>query len=183
MKILLRNVRIAFPSLFEAKTVNGEGEPAFSATFIIPTDHPAVADINKAIEAVAKEKWGAKAADTLKIIKAKGNTCLRDGADKANYDGFEGNFYMSSRSKQRPLVLDRDKSPLVDADGKPYAGCFVNATVELWAQDNNFGKRVNAQLKAVQFDHDGDAFGGGGVPATPDDFDDLTSGADAGELA
>ncbi|MBD0092018.1 ssDNA-binding protein, partial [Acinetobacter baumannii] len=35
MKIRLNNVRLAFPALFEAKTVNGEGDPAFSASFIL----------------------------------------------------------------------------------------------------------------------------------------------------
>jgi hypothetical protein len=30
MQLKLRNVRLAFPALFEAKTVNGEGDPAFS---------------------------------------------------------------------------------------------------------------------------------------------------------
>ena len=34
MKIRLNNVRLAFPALFEAKTVNGEGDPAFSASFL-----------------------------------------------------------------------------------------------------------------------------------------------------
>ena len=32
MKLKLNNVRLAFPVLFEAKTVNGEGKPAFSAS-------------------------------------------------------------------------------------------------------------------------------------------------------
>ena len=40
MKIRLNNVRLAFPALFEAKTVNGEGDPAFSASFILASDHP-----------------------------------------------------------------------------------------------------------------------------------------------
>ena len=34
MKVKLNNVRLSFAQLFEAKTVNGEGKPAFSASFI-----------------------------------------------------------------------------------------------------------------------------------------------------
>lgn len=181
MKVILKNARLAFPAIFEAKTVNGEGDPAFSASVILPPDHPGIADLNAAIEAVAKEKWGAKSADTLKAMRAKGNVCLHDGNEKSEYDGFEGNMYVSARSKTRPLVLDRDKTPLTAADGRPYGGCFVVASLELWAQDNNFGKRVNAQLKGVQFYADGDAFSGG-APADPEDFDDLSAGADS-ELA
>jgi hypothetical protein len=181
MKVILRNVRLAFPAIFEAKSVAGE-EPAYSASLILPPNHPDIASINDGIEAVAKEKWGAKAAETLKALRAKGNVCLHDGDEKANYDGFEGNMYVSARSKTRPLVVDRDKSPLTASDGRPYGGSFVVASLELWAQDNNFGKRVNAQLKGVQFYADGDAFSGG-APADPDDFEDLSTGADAEALA
>lgn len=177
MKLNLNNVRLAFPAIFEAKSVQGE-EPAFSASLIIPPDHNQMQDINDAIEAVAREKWGAKAAEMLKAMRAKDNVCLHDGDGKSTYEGFEGNFYISARSKTRPLVLDRDKSPLTQSDGRPYGGCFVNAVLELWAQDNQFGKRVNAQLKGVQFVRDGDAFSGG-APADESDFEDLSDGADA----
>ncbi|MDC5277565.1 DUF2815 family protein, partial [Acinetobacter baumannii] len=66
------------------------------------------------------------------------------------------------------------KTPLVQADGRPYAGCYVNAAIELWCQDNNYGKRINASLRGVQFLKDGEAFAGGGV-ASEDDFEDLSA--------
>ena len=174
MKIKLTNVRLSFAQLFEAKTVNGEGKPAFSASFLINPNDPQVAMINAAIETVAKDKWGVKADAQLKVMRTADKTCLHSGDLKANYDGFEGMLYVSSRNTLRPLVIDVDKSPLVAEDGKPYSGCFVNASVELWAQDNNYGKRVNATLMGVQFFKDGESFSGGGV-ADADDFDDLSA--------
>ena len=57
----------------------------------------------------------------------------------------------------------------------------MNVSLELWAQDNNYGKRVNATLMGVQFFRDGDAFAGGGV-ASEEDFDDVSSGATADDL-
>lgn len=178
MKVILKNVRLAFPAVFEPKAMPGEpaDKAAYSASFILdPVANAAlIKEVEAATEAVAKEKWGAKADAILKSLRASPDKLpLRNGDTKAQYDGFEGNMYISTRSQQRPLVIDRDKSPLTQQDGKPYGGCFVNATIELWAQDNNFGKRINAQLKGVQFYKDGDAFGGGGAPATPDDFEDL----------
>lgn len=181
MKVKLNNVRLAFPQLFEAKTVNGEGKPAFSAAFLIDPADPQVKAINAAIEQVAKEKWGAKADAMLKQMRATDKVALHDGDLKASYDGFPGNLYISARSATRPLVIDADKSALVEADGKPYAGCYVNASVDLWAQDNNYGKRINASLGGVQFFRDGDAFAGGGA-ASEDEFDDVTAGAAAGDL-
>jgi len=172
MIITLKNVRLAFPELFEAKTVNGEGEPAFSASFLMAKDDPQVKEINAAIDEIAKAKWGAKAAGVIKEMRAKDKVCLHDGDLKENYAGFPGNMFISARNKTRPLVVDRDKTELSRADGKPYAGCYVFASIELWAQDNNYGKRVNATLRGVQFYKDGDAFTGG-APANPDEFEDL----------
>jgi hypothetical protein len=181
MKVKLTNVRLAFPALFEAKTVNGEGKPAFSAALLIDPADRQVKAINAAIEQVAKDKWGAKADTMLLGLRKTDKLALHDGDTKAQYDGFPGNLYISARSATRPLVIDADKSPLVEADGKPYAGCYVNASIELWAQDNNYGKRINASLGGIQFLRDGDAFAGGGA-ASEDEFDDVTSGADADSL-
>lgn len=173
MKIKLNAVRLSFPQLFEAKTVNGEGKPAFSAAFLISPKDPQIAMINTAITTVAAEKWGAKADAILKTIRAADKTCLHSGDLKANYDGFEGMMYISARNPLKPSVVDTNRSPLVAEDGRPYAGCYVNAVLELWTQDNNYGKRVNATLMGVQFFKDGESFVGGGV-ADADDFDDLT---------
>ncbi len=180
MKIKLTNVRLSFPDLFEAKTVNGEGKPAFSASFLIDPADPQVKVINAAIDTVAKEKWGAKAEQVLKQMRATDKVCLHDGNLK-QYDGYMDMLYISSRNATRPLVIDADKSPLTEQDGKPYSGCYVNASIELWAQDNNYGKRVNASLSGVQFFKDGDAFAGGRA-ADVDDFDDVTAGAEVGDL-
>tara|TARA_R110000868_G_scaffold185745_2_gene427768 strand:+ start:299 stop:835 length:537 start_codon:yes stop_codon:yes gene_type:complete len=173
MKIKLNAVRLSFPQLFEAKTVNGEGKPAFSAAFLISPKDPQIAMINTAITTVAAEKWGAKADAILKTIRAADKTCLHSGDLKSNYDGFEGMMYISARNPLKPSVVDTNRSPLVAEDGRPYAGCYVNAVLELWTQDNNYGKRVNATLMGVQFYQDGESFVGGGV-ADADDFDDLT---------
>lgn len=181
MKIKLKNVRLTFPVLFEARTVNGEGKPAFSASFLLDPADPQVKALNQAIEQVAREKWGAKTDAVLKQMRGQDKVCLHDGDLKSNYDGFPGSLYVSARSTTRPLVIDKDRSPLTEADGKPYAGCYVNASVELWAQDNNYGKRINAGLRGVQFFRDGDAFAGGGA-ASEDEFDDISSGVEAGDL-
>lgn len=171
MRVQLRNVRIAFPQLFEPKAF-GDGDPAFSASFLMPPDHAAVKELEAAIQAAADEKWGAKSKEVLKGLKAADKTCLHNGDSKGEYDGFAGNMFVSARSKTAPKVLDRKKNILLPRDGIPYGGCYVNALLDVWAQDNDFGKRVNATLAGVQFVRDGDAFGSG-RPASEDEFDDL----------
>ncbi|CDG95801.1 putative protein p50 [Xenorhabdus bovienii str. puntauvense] len=179
MKIKLLNVRLAFPDLFEATQVNGQGDYKFRSTFLISKERKDIIEmIENAIKKVATDKWGAKAEGIIKSIR--GNNMrfnFRDGDDKSDYDGYAGCMFISASNKARPLVIDRGRSPLTAQDGKPYSGCYVNATINIFAYDNN-GKGISASLGGVQFWRDGDAFAGGGV-ATLDDFDDLSEGADA----
>ena len=170
MIVKLKNVRLAFPSIFVAKAMQPGGEPRFSATFIFAPDHPAHQEIKDVILHAAKGKWAGKWEETLKAIKAKGDICLRDGAEKADFDGFDGNMFVGASTKDRPAVVDRDRTPLILADGRPYGGCQVNAIINIWAQDNEFGKRINAGLSGVQFHSDGESFGGA-RPARAEDFE------------
>lgn len=173
MRVKINNVRIAFPKLFKAERVGDDGDPQHSASFIIPKNHPAVKDIEKVIREVAKDKWADKADIMLKKITAENKLCLKDGDLKAEYDGYAGNLYISANNKVRPFVVDRDKTQLNPDDGVIYAGCYVNAVLDIWPMDNKYGKRINATLLGVQFYKDGDAFAGG-APATEADFDDLS---------
>lgn len=183
MQIKIANARLAFPQLFKPAKVNGEGEPAYSCTLLLEPTHPAVAEIKKAAEALGKERWGAKWPQVKKELETKDRFPYHDGDTKANYSGFDGNIFISCRSQAavRPTVLDRKRNQVSEDDGVIYAGCYVNAIIELWPQDNAYGKRINAQIQGVQFLRDGDSFGGGRA-ASADEFDDVDE-SDAGDLA
>lgn len=179
MIVKLKNVRLAFPNLFTPQSVNGS-DPKFNCVFLIDKkDKSQITAIESAMKDAAVTKWGEKGEATLAKLKKEGRVCLKDG-DGVEYDGYEGCMSMSASRDSRPMVLDRDKSPLTSADGRPYAGCYINGSVEIWAQDNKFGKRINAQLRGVQFFKDGDSFGGG-TPPSEEEFDDLADGSDAEE--
>jgi hypothetical protein len=107
---------------------------------------------------------------------------IHNGDAKATYEGYEGNLFFNASNKVRPTVVNRDRSPLTAQDGVVYSGCFVNVIIDVWAQDNEYGKRINAQLQGVQFFKDGDAFSGGGTAADAGDFDEIADGADADDL-
>lgn len=182
MKLKLTNVRAAFLKIWTAEFVNGGDKATFGSSFLIDPNDPQVKVIKDAMMTVAKEKWGAKAGAVYKEMEAGGKLALHNGDSKASYEGFEGMLFISSTSKTRPLAINRDKSPLTEADGVLYSGCYVNVSLELWAQDNQWGKRINAQIGGVQFNRDGDAFSGGGSAADEDDFEELGEGADADDL-
>ena len=161
-KIKLGNVRLSFPSLFKMGSFGGESTGKFEATFVLDKEEHAelIGQLKKHIETLMKtELKGKIAADKI---------CLKDGDDLGRPE-FEGKYTIKASTKKRPLVIDRDKTPLTEEDGKPYAGAYVNAIISLWAQDNKFGKRINAQLDGVQFHTDGEPFGDGGMSV--DEFD------------
>ena len=166
--ITLKNVRLSFPQLWTPKAYM-EGQTAkFSANFLLDkeTDKGQLSDFKKAVKQAATLAFNG---DIPKGLK----TCLGDGVEKA-YDGYENSMFVSCSSRQRPVIIDRDRTPLVEEDERPYAGCFVNAAVSLWVQNNQFGKRVNCNLQAIQFVKDGDTFGSGGVKVESV-FDDISA--------
>tara|TARA_R110000822_G_scaffold4665_2_gene20120 strand:+ start:172 stop:699 length:528 start_codon:yes stop_codon:yes gene_type:complete len=170
MKIKLNNVRLSFPSMFHKAVFNGK-ETKYEATFLLDKDKNAdkIEEINEAIKSMIKT--GLKGA---KLGPDK--ICMKDGDDIA-YDGYGNTMSFKASSQKRPMVLDRDKSSLAEEDNRLYAGCYVNASVELWPQNNEYGKRINANLLAVQFFKDGKPFSDG-VTASLNDFDAFDDNAE-----
>jgi hypothetical protein len=82
--------------------------------------HPQLEEVRKALKQVAKEKWG-EVETIYGQLEKKLNLCLHDGDEKAEYEGFPGNIFLSAANKARPAVIDRDRSPLIQADGRPYS--------------------------------------------------------------
>lgn len=156
MKIKVQNARLSFPSLFQHAVFGGDSTGKFEATFVLnKKEH---ADVIEQIKAGMLQIQK----DVIKSKVGSDKLCLKDG-DESGRDEFAGCYTIKASTKKRPLVIDRDRTPLTEEDNKVYAGCFVNAIFTLWGQSNSYGKRVNAQLDGVQFARDGEPFGDGGV--------------------
>lgn len=184
MEIWLMNVRLCFAeSLFEKKAIAGDpkSKPRHSSTFLLQADHKQLAEIRALEEKLCRDhEWKSKESgdDVLALLRRKGDSALKDGDFKKKYDGFAGNYFIAGGNETRPTTVNRDKSPIVAADGILYSGCYVNAKVDIWVQDNSWGQRLNTDLLGVQFVKDGDSFSAGSPPANPDDFPDLDAGGD-----
>jgi hypothetical protein len=179
--VRLRNVRLSFPALWEARSFEEGGAKSFQATFLMdkPSGKDKEENAKLVLEGVAMVvKSGLKGKHP-----GKEKVCIRSGEEKGErgIDGYNADMcYVSSNSKKKVPVVDRDLTPLDESDGKPYAGCYVNATIRLWAQDNKYGKRVNAQLRAMQFYENGEPFGEGSVDAA-EEFGDESGNEDSGK--
>ena len=182
--IYLSNVRVSFPQLVEPKkTTNEKGEvrTAWSADFILPSDSQQYKQVMQQYMTLANEKWKERAQTIMQMIQAdRKSRCYGNGAEKVNkttllpYDGYEGNAYVSAISNRQPQMIQPNGQP-VDASNSMayqaiargiYGGCYVNAAIRLWLQENTHGRGVRCDLVAVQFSKDGDAFGGGGADVT-----------------
>jgi len=154
--VRLDGVRLSFPSLFKPSAFAGGDNAKYSASFLMPKDSENAENMKKAVKALIDAAFKGKSPGADRV-------CLRNGADK-DYDGYGPEvMYVSASNAKKVPIVDRDRTPLGEEDGRPYAGCYVNVLLQLWAQDNQYGKRINASLQAVQFAADGEPFGAGGV--------------------
>lgn len=171
--IKLNNVRLSYPQLFEPRAAAGSDKLKYSATFLLDKKEHAglIKHIEKQIERVALDFFKKKV--TLK------KSCLHDGNEKEDTEGYGDEvMFVTSSDTRRPVVVDRDLTPLTKDDNKPYAGCYVNATVRLYAYDHKVGgKGVSMALRAVQFVKDGESFGAGPVNAE-EEFEPVSADAD-----
>lgn len=161
-KVKIQAARLSFPSLFNTAMFGGADTGKYEATFVLDKVEHAdtIASIKAQIDKLMKEE--------LKSRVPSDKLCLKDG-DEMGRPEFEGKYTIKASTKKRPLVINRDKSAISESDNIVYAGCYVNAIVSLWAQNNTWGRRINAQLDGVQFCRDGEPFGDGGVSV--DEFD------------
>jgi len=159
--IKLNNVRLSYPQLFTARAMEEGKTPVYSASLIMDKKQHAalIAQIEKLTERTALEEFKRKV--PLKRVP------LHDGNDKADKDGYGDEvMYLNATNTKRPVVVDGDLTPLTAQDSKPYGGCYVNATVRIFAYDHpKGGKGVSAQLRGIQFVKDGPSFGAAPVNA------------------
>lgn len=190
LQVTLLDVRLSFEDIFEPKEQkndDGTTRLVYGANFLIQKEgdeNNNVAKVKRGAKAAKQHKWGDDPDKWPKLKPEK--VCLRDG-DLEDWDGYADNFYVSANRRGQdgpPRIITNRK----DADGKwieakpgekncPYAGCYVNAVVRLWAMDNDHGKRINASLEAIQFLRDGEAFSG----AAPVDVDEVFTDDMVGE--
>lgn len=183
-EIRIEKVRLSYPHLFRPGTFANAGpdaKPKFSAAFLMPlaTHKADIEFLRKMIKALAQtELKGQIPSDKL---------CLRNGSGSGKPEQ-EGHWVFRASESKRPAVVGKDRAPVTEEDGTVYGGCYVNAVIRLWAQSNQFGKRINANLLSVQFAGDGEAFQQGGTRSAAEDVfeefetEEAGSTGDAGGL-
>jgi hypothetical protein len=192
-EVILKDVRLSFFNGFKPskdRTDKKTGEVIkgnYNANFLMKKGTPGTKanqeKLKKASHEAKVKKWGANEANWPKLKPEK--LCVRDG-DLEDYDGYEGHIYLSANNARKPQIITNRKNKdgwieaVEGAPNAPYSGCYVNALVRLWAQDNEHGKRLNASLEVVQFLRDGEAFGAAPVDPNEKFGDDMVG--DVGDI-
>lgn len=171
-RVRLDNVRLCFPKLFRAEAYKEGDKLRFSATFAID-DPETIKEVDGVIKSIAAEAWGKKAGEILEEIK---HNRMKMCYAKSKREETEGCMLLTAHRPEphgQPKVVGRGgpKDDITEESGRVYAGCYVNGSVDLYAQKGeNYG--IRCSLIGVQFVKDGPAFAG--APASADDFDDLS---------
>lgn len=174
--IYLSNKRMSFAHLAEPHAPGNaqNAKKRYSADFIMPENDPDWNKVMQQVQAVATEKWKDQAQAVLQMIyQDRRSRCFGDGQEKVNkqtmqpYPEYVGMKYISGLRDFPPQLIRTDGSP-VDPQNtmeyqqlarQLYSGCYVNAALQIWAQENEHGRGIRCELLGVQFANDGEPLG------------------------
>jgi hypothetical protein len=173
--IRIDNLRLSYAHLatpYASTNKDGtKGKAKFSVTGIASkkTHKEAKDQLVKMIDAILAEH-------KVKAIPSA-NKFVRNG-DDAGKDEYVGAWTIKASEDKRPSCRDRkgqtiDREDVADAI---QSGFWGNILIRPWWQDNDFGKKVNANLLAVQLVKEDEPFGEGRI--SEEDIDETFESVD-----
>lgn len=152
--------RASFVNAFEARAMEEGQKPKFGLTAVwTPSKFSESDKVRwKKILAALNEESMSRFKKKWKDLPANYKKGLRDGAEKADLEGFgEGTRFANLTSMMRPGVVDVNREPIGPEHGNTdelYSGCYCRATVTVYSYDNK-GKGVALGLQNIQKIKDG----------------------------
>jgi len=176
--------RVSFPNLVDPQVKTnekGETQASYNCDIIFPQGDPGFTKFMQLATQIANEKWKENAAAALQRIQGDRKTrCFGNGDEKVSnktfqvHAGYAGNVFISGRNAKQPQIIDVDGKPVDPTNtmrlravaSKIYPGCYINAVLKPWLQQNAQGIGIRCDLVAVQFARDGEPLGAGQVDVT-----------------
>lgn len=156
--------RFSFFRGFKPKAFRAGQKPRFENTILLDPTNAEHKEMLKKVHAEAKALVAKAGMDWADFEEG---LCFGSGdkGKKSKYDGYKGMWWISASTPEDspPQIIDRGLNELkVDAQGRepkePYSGCYGIMLITLWLQNNEYGKRINANFKVAQYIKPGPAF-------------------------
>ena len=183
--IYISNARLSFPNLIEPQkrvdATTGKERISYNCELILPPNDQGFAAFMKRYGELALEKWKEHAQAVMQMIQNDRKLrCYGQGEEKVNqktfqpYNGYPGHVFITVGNQNAPQMIQADGKPVDPANTmayqsqarKLYGGCYVNAAVKPWLQENKHGRGIRCDLIAIQFLRDGESFGAGVTDAS-----------------
>lgn len=151
--------RLSYTHLFTKYSPDGDTDSGkYMTNVLIPKgEKETVKAIEGAIEAAKKtgiiSKWDGKEPKKVDLP-------LRDGdTDKEDDDIYAGHYYINAKCANRPGIVDKHRSPIVDEDDV-YSGMWAIVSVTFYPYNVSGNKGVATGLNNVMKTKDDERLGG-----------------------
>lgn len=172
LRLVLGKHRVTYVSVKEPRAFEDGQDPKYSATILIPYEHPDVARIQAAIKFAYDQEAQGKFKGTP-ITSPKFWNPLRDGSEwleeHPEAAEYEGHYFIKASSKSQPAVFDEQGQDVIDLDDMAYSGAYMRSVIQGFAF-NNKSKGVAFFLNSLKFMEHGERLSG--VSATADEYED-----------
>ena len=153
IKFVTPELRLSYCHLFEPHTMPGSDKAKYSVSILVPkSDKKTVKLIQDAIQKAVDENQ-----DKLKTKKAL-KLPLRDGDEARDSVEYEGHYFLSVSSKDKPIILDEEKQVVINTRDI-YSGMYGRVSFNFFAFDTAGNKGIGCGLNAVQKTADGEPLG------------------------
>lgn len=163
MAITTGKVRLSYCHIWEPQAPqNGQGEPKYSVTILIPkTDTATLNAIYTEMAAAEQQgvasKWGGVKPPIVKNPLYDGDGVRPSGEPFG--EECRGCMVMTASAKNQPSVVDLQVQPILNR-AEVYSGCYARVSINFFAYAQNGNKGIGCGLNAVQKIEDGEPLSG-----------------------
>lgn len=152
MSVTTGKVRASYVHIFTPRTPDNGGDPKYSVTLLIPKSDTATlnalyADIEKAKQDGAQKVFGGNIPPQCKIPIYDGDGYRPSG--EAFGEECRGCMVITASAKQQPVIVGLDMQNILNP-AEVYSGCYIRASVSMFAYNSNGNKGIGCGLNAVQ---------------------------------
>lgn len=168
-KVLTGECRLSYCNLIQPRApINGQGDPKYSVTLLIPkTDKATKADIDASIEAAARDAvgrlWGG-VRPRFDSVVWDGDGCRKNGMPFG--EECRGHWVLTASTKKKPQVVGMDNINVELAPQDIYSGMYGRVTLRFYGYSQGGNRGVACGLGNVMKTRDGEPLSGGASAAS-----------------